>query len=148
MRPGLGKFALSAIALALCAQALTTRAAAGAELGSAQLLIAGTRLTVSPVSQTVPYNTPTLVETRLEGFDASLGVLPADLRVLADFTGPEISGILTLETVPNEPLRIPRLSLKGDYQLDNIRLVQDGELLGRVRGPYTTSQEEKYDEFA
>ncbi|MFQ5528564.1 MAG: hypothetical protein ACE5GX_20200, partial [Thermoanaerobaculia bacterium] len=85
---------------------------------------------MSPESQTVPYNTPTLVETHLEGFDPSLGTLPSDLRVLADFTGPEVDGILTLETVPNEPFRIPGLSLKGDYQLDNIRLVQGDELLG------------------
>lgn len=100
------------------------------ELASARLLISGTELTISPESQTVPYNTPTLVETRLEGFDPTMGTLPADLRVLADFTGPEVDGILTLETVPNEPFRIPRLSLKGDYQLDNIRLVQGDELLG------------------
>jgi len=31
---------------------------------------------------------------------------------------------------PNEPFRIPRLSLRGDYQLDNIRLLQGDELLG------------------
>ena len=49
--------------------------------------------------------------------------------MLGDLTGPEIDGVLVLETVPNEPFRIPRLSLKGQYQLDNIRLVEDGDLL-------------------
>lgn len=104
MRPSLAKYAFLALAGVLCVPL------AADELGSAQLLIAGTRLSISPVSQTVPFNTATLVETRLEGFDSSLGTLPSGLRVLADFTGPEITGILTLETVPNEPFRIPRLA--------------------------------------
>jgi protocatechuate 3,4-dioxygenase beta subunit len=92
-------------------------------------MIAGTRLAVSPESQTVPFNTPTIVETELIGFESADGPLPANLRVLADFTGPEIDGVLVLETVPGEPFRIPRLSLKGQYQLDNIRLVQGDDLL-------------------
>ena len=86
-------------------------ASAGAlDLGTAHLQVAGTRLTVSPEAQTVPYRTATIVETRLEGFDAAQGTLPPDLRVVADFTGPEIDGIQRLETVPGEPFRIPRLS--------------------------------------
>ncbi len=98
-------------------------------LGDGTLLIAGTTLAISPESQTVPFDTPTIVHTALQGYDAAQGVLPADLRVVGDFTGPEIAGTLELVTVPNEPFRIPRLSLKGQYRLDNIRLVQDGELL-------------------
>jgi hypothetical protein len=112
-----------------CALVGWTAPARSADLATARLLIAGTRLTVSPEAQTVPFSTPTLVETHLEGFDASNGALPGGLRVLADFTGPEIDGILVLGTRPNEPLRIPRLSVKGQYRLDNIRLVDDGEML-------------------
>ena len=109
---------------------LIAAGAAGAlDLGSAQLQIAGTRLAISPESQTVPNNTATIVQTQLEGYDVASGALPADLRVVADFTGPEIDGIQRLETVPNEPFRIPRLRLEGQYQLDNIRLVQGEELL-------------------
>jgi hypothetical protein len=103
--------------------------AAADDLGTARLLIAGTRLTVSPASQTVPFGTPTIVQTALEGYDAGAGVLPADLRVRADFTGPEIDGVLLLEAIPGQPLRIPRLSLEGQYRLDNIRLVEGDELL-------------------
>ena len=103
--------------------------AAAGDLGSAQLLIAGSRLTVSPESQTVPFDTPTIVETHLEGYDTSRGTLPADLRVLADLTGPEVDGVLVLETTPNQPFRIPRLRLQGEYRLDNIRLVQGSTLL-------------------
>lgn len=101
---------------------------AAQDLGTAQLFIAGTRLTVEPARQTVPYDTPTVVRTRLQGYDTSRGTLPPSFKVVADFTGPEVDGVLRLETTPNEPFRIPRLSLKGDYRLDNIRLV-DGETL-------------------
>jgi hypothetical protein len=51
------------------------------------------------------------------------------LRVVGDLSGPEIDGALTRETVPNEPFRIPRLRLKGEYRLENIRLVQGEALL-------------------
>ena len=118
------------IGVLLIAAVLCPTRGATVSLTSARLLIAGSRLTVAPESQTVPYNTPTIVNTNLEGFDAGLGELPADLRVLADFTGPEIGGIMTLETVPNEPFRIPSLTLEGEYVLDNIRLIQGDELLG------------------
>ena len=125
-----GSVARAALALALLALAGFPRVgAAQANLGSGTLLVAGTTLAISPESQTVPFDTPTIVHTTLQGFDPETGVLPADLRVVGDFTGPEIDGVLELATVPNEPFRIPRLSLRGQYRLDNIRLVQGGELL-------------------
>ncbi len=102
---------------------------AAADLGGARLQIAGTRLTVSPQSQTVPFDTATVINTTLQGFDPALGALPSGLRVLADFTGPEVEGVLTLSASPNEPLRIPRLRLEGEYLVENIRLVDGGELL-------------------
>ena len=104
-------------------------AQSGQSLASARLQISGSRLAVSPVSQTVPFDVPTIVETSLEGYDPALGVLPTSLRVLADFSGPEVDGTMVLETVPNEPFRIPRLRLEGEYRLENIRLAQDGEIL-------------------
>ena len=82
-------------------------------LGNGTLLVAGTTLVIAPESQTVPFDTPTIVHTTLQGFDPGSGALPADLRVVGDFTGPEIDGVLELATVPNEPFRIPRLSLRG-----------------------------------
>ncbi len=109
--------------------ALALPPAARAELGAGSLLIAGTQLTVSPESQTVPFNTPTIVATKLEGFDPDRGTLPPDLRVVGDLSGPEISGTLRLETRPGEPFRIPRFSLDGEYVLDDIRLVRGDRLL-------------------
>lgn len=66
---------LAALA-ALTALASAPRPASAADLGTAQLLITGTRLRVSPESQTVPLSTPTVVETELEGYDPSGGPLP------------------------------------------------------------------------
>jgi hypothetical protein len=113
----------------LVAGALTALPAAAADLGSARLQIAGTTLVLSPASQSVPIDTPAIVETTLEGYDVALGQLPADLRVLGDFTGPEVDGTLVLETVPGEPFRIPRLRLEGEYVLADVRLVQGEEVL-------------------
>jgi hypothetical protein len=120
---------LLALVSVIALGALPRAAAAQSSLGSGTLLVAGTTLAVSPESQTVPFDTPTIVHTTLQGYDTTQGTLPADLRVVGDFTGPEIDGVLELATVPNEPFRIPRLSLKGQYRLDNIRLEQAGVLL-------------------
>ncbi|MEO8277245.1 MAG: carboxypeptidase regulatory-like domain-containing protein, partial [Thermoanaerobaculia bacterium] len=97
--------------------------------GEGVLAISGTTLAISPESQTVPFDTPTIVNTTLSGFDLSSGSLPENLEVVGDFTGPEIDGVLVLHTVPNEPFHIPRLSLAGQYALDNIRLVEDGQMV-------------------
>ncbi len=128
-RESSARVVVAALTLALL-PLLFPRAAAGqSALGNGTLLVAGTTLVVSPESQTVPFDTPTIVHTALQGYDAAQGVLPPDLRVVGDLTGPEIPGTLELATIPNEPFRIPRLSLKGQYRLDNIRLEQAGELL-------------------
>ncbi|NJN37449.1 MAG: hypothetical protein HC794_10920, partial [Nitrospiraceae bacterium] len=123
-RLGLGSISVLALALLMLSiVGIGVAAPARADLGAGSLLIAGTRLTVSPESQTVPFDTPTIVETTLQGFDPERGTLPADLRVLGDLVGPEIPERLTLETRPGEPFRIPRLSLQGEYVLEDIRLV-------------------------
>ncbi|HXO40742.1 MAG TPA: hypothetical protein VN999_04775, partial [Thermoanaerobaculia bacterium] len=114
---------------ALCAFAAAAPGHA-ADLADATLAIAGAKLTVSPESQTVPFDTPTEVLTQLQGFDTAHGAIPANLLVLGDLTGPQISGVLTLQTVPGQPFQIPRLQTQGIYQLDNIRLMQGGNLLG------------------
>jgi hypothetical protein len=130
LSPRRGDRPIAAAVALLAVGGLALAAAAGAtDLGSGELLVAGTRLVISPESQTVPFDTPTIVETHLEGFDPANGSLPPDLRVLADFSGPELGGVLELEAAPNEPLRIPRLRLEGEYLLENIRLMQGDDLL-------------------
>lgn len=114
------------VGLGLALWAIAGGALGAQELGRGQLQVAGTRLTVAPESQTVPFDTATVVATSLAGYDAAQGTLPATLRVVADLTGPEIDGSLRLEAVPGEPLHVPRFKLKGEYQLADIRLL-DGD---------------------
>jgi hypothetical protein len=116
------------VAFTVCS--LPPGVAQGDELGSASLQIAGSQLLASPLAQTVPFDTPTIVHTTLQGYDAGLGALPGDLRVVAELSGPDFPGPIQLTTLPNEPFRIPRLRLKGEYVLDDIRLIQGGQLLG------------------
>ena len=82
-----------ALAIVLLA-ALPAPAVAQGALGDGVLRISGTTLHVSPESQTVPFDTPTIVHTELVGFDAEGGALPADLRVVGELSGPEIDGVL------------------------------------------------------
>lgn len=123
-------------AAALAAGALASAAPAAAELGSATLAIAGAHLTVSPESQTVPFRTPTIVETHLAGYDAGAGTLPPGVRVVGELVGPSLPQPLRLETLPGEPFRIPRLTLEGEHRLENIRLV-DGDTLLAFAWPRT-----------
>lgn len=117
------------VAAALAVAVLWASPPASAELGSATLAIAGAHLTVSPESQTVPFRTPTIVETHLAGYDAGAGTLPPGVRVVGDLVGPSLPQPLRLETLPGEPFRIPRLTLEGEHRLENIRLVDGDELL-------------------
>lgn len=64
-----GRTAGSLAAAVFLLAAAGARPAAGAGIGSGQLLIAGTELVNSPESQTVPFDTPTIVETRREDYD-------------------------------------------------------------------------------
>ena len=105
------------------------QASAASVLGSGELLLAGTEVQISPEHQTVPLDLPTIVETEISGFDPAQGSLPPSLKILGHLTGPEISGALVLQTAPNEPFRIPRFRLEGEYTLDNIRLVDGDEFL-------------------
>ncbi len=96
---------------------------AQSDLGVGQLRILGTGLDVSPSSQTVPVGIPTQVDTHLQ---APVGSLPASVVVAAELTGPGIPGSLALTAAPNAPLIIPAQSVRGDYALTNIRLVDGG----------------------
>jgi hypothetical protein len=124
------------LALLLAVGAAASSAPVSADLGSATLAIAGAHLTVSPESQTVPFRTPTIVETHLAGYDAGAGSLPPGVRVVGELVGPSLPQPLRLETLPGEPFRIPRLSLEGEHRLENIRLV-DGEALLAFAYPRT-----------
>ena len=118
------------IFLLLVVSAWPVQASTGTPLGSGQLQVSGTQLTVSPESQTVPQRTPTEIATSWEGDGPVVGTGGGLYRVLGDLSGPEIDGVLVLETEPGRPFRIPGLGLEGQYALDNIRLVQGEEIIG------------------
>ncbi|MBZ0114334.1 MAG: Ig-like domain-containing protein, partial [Thermoanaerobaculia bacterium] len=129
IEPGFRQLALRLVSALVLVGAIATTSAPGSAdiLGSGQLLVAGTQLSVSPESQTVPQGIPTEVAT---SWGSGLEV-PSEpgLRVLGDLTGPEVDGVLLLETSPGSSFRVPGFSVEGQYVLDNIRLVQDGEIL-------------------
>ncbi len=84
--------------------------------------IAKESLTVTPATQMVPLNVGTTVNTHFSG---GPDPIPSDWVVKADLVGPgyDSSNPQVLKTFPNQPFRIPPLSVKGDYTLENIKLV-------------------------
>jgi hypothetical protein len=100
-----------------------------------QFDIVGIRLAVEPPALTVPKDVPTLVNTHLTlpagaGTQAQAAVerFADGAAVLAELRGPQLTPT-TIAALPGEPLQLPPLHLPGDYFLDNIRLVKDGETI-------------------
>ena len=117
---------LSAVGL-LLAGPPGIRPVTGQDLGTGQFQILGTSLDISPETQAVPVGIPTLVHTSLPA--ASGGSLPPDLVVRGEFSGPGISGTLSLATTPNADFQIPGEAVKGEYVLSDIRLVEGDAVL-------------------
>src|SRR5215831_19239771 len=96
------------------------------DLGNGQIRILGTGLDVSPTAQTVPVGVATVVDTQIQ---APYGTLPATVTVQGDLTGPGIPGTVVLSTVPNGSFLIPGQSVRGNYALSNIRLMDGATFL-------------------
>lgn len=100
-----------------------------------QFDIIGVQLTVDPPALTVPKDIPTIVNTELTlpagagpEAQAALDRLRSETRVQAQLRGPSLPAI-DIEVRPGDPIPIPPFALPGDYFLDQIRLVKDGEAL-------------------
>ncbi|QYZ65331.1 MAG: hypothetical protein OI74_04575 [Gammaproteobacteria bacterium (ex Lamellibrachia satsuma)] len=100
-----------------------------------QFDIIGVQLTVDPPALTVPKDIPTIVNTELSlppgagpEAQAALDRLRSETRVQAQLRGPSLPAI-DIEVRPGDPFPIPPFALPGDYFLDQIRLVKDGETL-------------------
>lgn len=97
-----------------------------------QFDIVGARLVVDPPVLTVPKNIATQINTSLtlpagaaEAREA-LAALTQGAVIEAELRGPSLPA--TRFTVqPGQPIPLPAFALPGDYVLDNIRLVKDGE---------------------
>ncbi len=104
-----------------------------APLARLQFDIIGVRLVVDPPALTVPKNIATQINTSLvtpPGLAAdvsdALASLTEGAQVEAELRGPSISPT-RIAVVPGQPLPIPPLALAGDYFLDGIRLVKNGQ---------------------
>lgn len=129
-------------ALAAClGLALPAAAQTPPILTELQLDIVGVRLVVDPPALTVPKNIATQINTSLavppaagdEVRDA-VASLTAGAIVEAELRGPSFPAT-RITAVPGQPLPLPAFALPGDYILDNIRLVRDGETLLDATAP-------------
>ncbi|MBI3860214.1 MAG: carboxypeptidase regulatory-like domain-containing protein, partial [Thaumarchaeota archaeon] len=117
--------------VSVCAQAQETPS-----LTQLQFDIVGARLAVDPPTLTVPKNIPTQINTFFdfpdgvsqEVKDQVLGAFVADAEVEAELRGPSFAP-RRVRARPGQPLPVPAFALQGDYFLDNIRLVKNGQAL-------------------
>lgn len=95
--------------------------------------IVGLELKLDPAELTVPKNIPTQINTLLDlpdgaGPEAQLArrTLEASAFVEAELRGP---GVAPTQIVvrPGQPIPLPPFALPGDYFLEDVRLVKDGQ---------------------
>ncbi len=98
-------------------------------IGGENLLIVRQYLQINPISQTIPKNIATTLNTQLifpeingQTITYATSNLPQNYKVIAELSGPAIDGKQILETTPDKMLLIPPLPLPGSYIVDNIRL--------------------------
>src|SRR5262245_56505062 len=123
------------LSLALFARATFAQQAPQPPLVELQFDIIGVRLVVDPPALTVPKNIATQINTSLvtppglgnEIRDA-IATLTDGAQVEAELRGPSLTP--TRIAVPaGQPIPIPPLAIAGDYFLDGIRLVRDGQTI-------------------
>ncbi len=119
--------------------ALLTLGAAAANaqppLAQLQFDIVGVRLVVDPPALTVPKNIATQINTSLtlppgagaETRDA-IESLTSGALIEAELRGPELTPT-RIVTRPGQPIPVPPLAIPGDYFLDNVRLVKNGQTI-------------------
>jgi len=110
-------------------------------LARLQFDIVGIRLVVDPPALTVPKNIATHINTSLvvppsAGTDVrdALAALTAGAVVEAELRGPLIPPT-RITAVPGQPIPIPAFALPGDYFLDGIRLVKNGQTILDATAP-------------
>jgi hypothetical protein len=132
----IGRFVARAIVMAAACAALTRPAAAQTPpLTQLQFDIVGVRLVVDPPVLTVPKNIPTQINTSLvlpDGIGTAASEAIATLTngalVEAELRGPSLPPT-RIVTQPGQPIPIPPLAIPGDYFLDGIKLVKNGQTI-------------------
>ncbi len=106
---------LLAIALAASARA--------SELARADLAIAGISLEVDTKQVTTGVDIGAYIQTIFGGKQNEQALPVPDLTVAGDLTGPGIESPIALFTQPGQKFALPGLHEKGEYALQNIRLL-------------------------
>ena len=120
------------VALAILVVVLTAgvREAEAAEVARGEVAIVGSGLEVDRTPVAAATSVPSSLQTFYGGLTAPDATAPPGVAALGDLTGPGIGEPLTLSTVPGGRFSIPALHEKGEYTLQNIRLVAaDGSFL-------------------
>jgi hypothetical protein len=94
--------------------------------------IVGLTIQPAPATLVVPKNVGTFVTPlliRSDGAGGELPALPEDAVFLAELRGPAFGQPIPISAPLHNPLPIPPLPLAGNYTLDKIRLVHNGETL-------------------
>ncbi len=110
-------------------------ASAQPPLAQLQFDIVGVRLVVDPPVLTVPKNIATQINTTLQlppgagtNTREAIDTLTNGAIVEAELRGPDLPRT-RIVTRPGQPIPIPPLAIPGDYFLDGIRLVKDGQTI-------------------
>ena len=100
-----------------------------------QFDIVGMNLIIDPYNLTVPKNITTQVNTSLTlpsgagpELQGAVAAMASQGMVEAQLRGPSITP-QTLRAKPGQPLILPSFALAGDYFLDQIHLVKDGQVI-------------------
>src|SRR6188474_3391244 len=124
----------AAMAIALTARARAQQAPAP-PLAELQFDIIGVRLVVDPPALTVPRNIATQINTSLvtppglgAEVQAALATLTDGAQVEAELRGPSLAPT-RIAVQAGQPIPIPPLAIAGDYFLDGIRLVRNGQTI-------------------
>jgi len=100
------------------------------EVASADLKIVGLSLEVDTKPVATGVDIPAVVQTIFGGKTNDDAPVAEGLNALGDLTGPGIDTPITLATKPGHQFVLPALHEKGEYTLQNIRLVgADGQFL-------------------
>ncbi len=103
--------------------AVATLCVQAGEVARGDLTIVGLGLEVQRDPVVTAVDVPSYVQT-------TYAAPPEHMAALGDLTGPGIDTPITLSTIPGQKFAIPALHEKGDYLLQNIRLVgSSGEFL-------------------
>ncbi len=103
----------------------------GPTLAATRFDLVGVDVTVDPAAQTVPINTPTEIRTLIAaptGVDpeAYLATINPNYRIRGELSGPAYANPVQMEARIGDSFPIPGFGLKGDYVLQNLRVVDAG----------------------